>query len=241
MSDLSFKEMRKAAGLTQEQLADLMGVTPRTIINYEKSGSVPHSQMQLLSQIYKKHTSEVEVKGHFEIITLENNNANSFVLLENGQYLMTMPLAEFNVQAGFLDHFQDADYLSEMDKHSIIVNKPAMGRYIAFRVKGESMDNGTSDSIQPNSIVATRELQRHHWTSKLRFKDFPYWVIYTTHTKTPLIKEITQHDVNKGTIKCHSLNEDPGYVDFELSLNDVQALFYVIAVTKHTTISDTYY
>lgn len=162
----------------------------------------------------------------------QNNNSNSFIKLENGQYLMTMPLAEFNIQAGLLDHYQDIAFLNELSKHSIVVDKPVRGRYMAFRVKGDSMDDGTSDAIVQNSIVSTRELQRQHWLSPLRIADFPYWVIYTTQSRYPLLKEITGHDVERGFIKCHSLNDAPEYTDFELSLNDVQALFYVVDVNR---------
>jgi len=186
-------------------------------------------------------TSEKELRSEVEEINVvepyvmdvhENKNANKFIKLPNGQYLMTMPLAEYNIQAGFLDHFQDLDYLADMAQHSIIVDKPVQGRYIAFRVKGDSMDDGTSEAIVQNSIVSCRELQMHHWTSKLRAKDFPYWVIYTTESRYPLLKQIINHDIDNGKILCHSLNMAPEYSDFELNLNDVQALFYVVDVSR---------
>lgn len=174
----------------------------------------------------------VDTASPFEVIYLENNNSNSFIQLENGQYLMTMPLAEFNIQAGLLDHYQDIEYLNDLAKHSIIVDKPVKGRYIAFRVKGDSMDDGTSNSIIQGSIVSTRELQKQHWQSTIRFKDFSFWVIYTTQSRFPLLKEIIAHDTKNGLIRCHSLNDAPEYTDFDLSLNDVQALFYVVDVYK---------
>lgn len=177
-------------------------------------------------------TNNTRVNEPFEHIYVENSNSNSFVKLENGQYVMTMPLAEFSIQAGLLDNYQDLNYFKDLDKHSIIVDEPVKGRYIAFRVKGDSMDNGTSDAILPNSIVAARELQRTHWKSKLRTKDFPYWIIYTTESKFPLLKQIIDHDAENGIIKCHSLNDGPEYNDFDLSLNDVQALFYVVDVNR---------
>lgn len=177
----------------------------------------------------------LHVNEPYEMIALENNNASKFLRLENGQYIMTMPLAEFNIQAGLLDNYQDIAYMDGLDKHSIIVDKPVKGRYIAFRVKGDSMDNDSSNAIVQNSIVTTRELQRSLWKDKLRLKDFPYWVIYTTQSRFPLLKEIIGHDVNEGVILCHSLNDAPEYTDFELSLNDVQALFYVVDV--HKTVS----
>ena len=80
-----------------------------------------------------------------------------------------------------------------------------------------------------------RELQRKDWTSKLRINDFPYWVIATTESNYPLLKQITHHNVEKGIITCHSLNDGPEYQDFDLHLNNVTALFYVIDVNRTIT------
>lgn len=176
--------------------------------------------------------ADLVVREPYVMDYVENSNYNTFMKLPNGQYLMTMPLAEFAIQAGFLDHYQDLEFLADMPVHSIIVDKPVKGRYVAYRVKGDSMDSGKNDAIMQNNIVACRELQMVHWSSKIRFKDFPYWVIYTTQSQYPLLKEIVAHDTQNGTIRCHSLNEAPEYTDFELSLNDVQALFYVVDVSR---------
>lgn len=185
--------------------------------------------------IVNNDPTNVDVKEPFEVEYLENNNSNSFLKLENGQYLMTMPLADYNIQAGFLDHYQDLEFINGLNRHSIIVDKPVKGRYVAFRVKGDSMDSGRADAILQNYIVSTRELQKQHWTSPIRYKDFPYWVIYTTESRYPLLKQIIDHDTQNGVIRCHSLNDGPEYTDFDLSLNDIQALFYVIDISRNIT------
>lgn len=176
----------------------------------------------------------------FELAEFENKNANYFSALPNGQYVMTMPLAEVKIQAGLLDHFQDVDYIKGLEQHSIIVDKPLKGRYLAFRVSGDSMDDNSKDAIPAGYIVSTRELQQHHWRSKLRFKDYRFWVIYTSQARMPLLKEIVGHDTESGIITCHSLNDSPEYNDFDLSLNDVQALFYVVDVHRKTARDDYY-
>lgn len=234
----------KQRGYTAYSIAQKVGLTEfgiKKIISGE-SKNPRKATLELLHNFLfdQEETAQLVVNEPFELAYTENKNGNNFMTLENGQYLMTMPLAEFNVQAGLLDHYQDIHYVKDMAKHSIIVDEPAKGKYMAFRVKGDSMDNGTADAIVPNSIVATRELQRQHWTSKLRFKDFPYWIIYTTENKMPLLKQITGHDTNTGIITCHSLNDSPEYIDFTLSLNDVQALFYVIGITKEVSTKSYY-
>lgn len=250
MTSLELKNKRLKYGLTQQDLAEKMGVSPRTIINYEQGGVIPKSKSSLFEMVfndlernisrsndkYSPEVTELKVNEPYEMIALENNNANQFLKLENGQYLMTMPLAEFNIQAGLLDNYQDIEYLKGLEKHSIIVDNPVKGRYMAFRVKGDSMDDDSSRAIVQNSIVTTRELHRSHWKDKIRIKDFPYWVIYTSQSRYPLLKEITNHNTTAGTITCHSLNDAPEYTDFELPLDEVQALFYVVDV--HRTVSN---
>lgn len=236
MDGLEIKKRREQLGLTQKELADLVGASRETIINYEKGRPIPRSKSEILNKVLLQESVEDKNVTHEQVKpgneAFENKNGNKFIELPNGQYYMLMPLAEFNVQAGFLGNYQDADFLMDLGHHGILVDRPYQGRYVAFRVNGDSMDDGSSNAIARNSIVTTRELQRHHWTDKLRYRDFPYWVIYTTQSKMPLLKEIIEHNTEEGYIVCHSLNDSPEFTDFKLSLNDVQALFYVIDVNK---------
>lgn len=242
MNNLHIKSIRISLKLKQQEFADLVGVSKSAIQKWESGERSPDEiQIQKLTEIENGITkAHSMITDAFEMAEFENNNANLFSALPNGQYVMTMPLAEIKIQAGLLDHYQDLDYFKDLEQHSIIVEKPARGRYMAFRVSGDSMDDGSKDSIPAGYIVSTRELQQHHWTSKLRFKDYRFWVIYTTQSRMPLLKEIVDHDVNNATITCHSLNDSPEYTDFELSLNDVKMLFYVIDIHRKAA-RDEYY
>lgn len=244
-----FAALLEKKGVSAYEVSAKTGISNATlsrIINKDskpslKTKSILADYLQIDESFFNSNNeAEIIVNYPFEVEFVENNNSNSFIKLENGQYLMTMPLAEYNIQAGFLDHYQDIEFLQGLDKHSILVDKPVKGRYVAFRVKGDSMDSGRADAILDKYIVSTRELQRQHWTSKIRFKDFPYWVIFTTESRYPLLKQITSHNTETGKIKCHSLNDGPEYTDFELSLDSVQALFYVIDINRPVARYDFY-
>lgn len=245
MNGLEIEEKRKIIGFTQQELADKLGVSLKTIGNWEGGSTIPKTKLKMLESFFESEMRNISdnskithVRGHENVKTneeFENKNGNKFIELPNGQFYMLMPLAEFKIQAGLLSHYQDADFLMDLGTYGLLVEKPVQGRYIAFRVSGDSMDDGSSEAIPRNSIVSTRELQRHLWTSKLRYKDFPYWVIYSTQSKMPLLKEIIDHNVEEGYIVCHSLNDSPEFQDFKLYMNDIQALFYVI--DKTTTVS----
>lgn len=243
-------EAMKLQGLTPYKLSNGTGVSQSTIGRILKNNGEPNRSTILTICSYMKIDPEYILTGEnedsnfnsspnnlevqpFIFETSSNKNSNKFISLPNGQYLMTMPLAETSVQAGFLDNFQDVEYLTDLPQHSIIVDKPVQGRYVAFRVSEHSMDNGRIGSIPSGYIVSARELQRQHWRDPLRYKRFPEWVIYTTQSSYPLLKQIVAHDVGKGIITCRSYNDDKvQYPDFDLSLDKVKALFYVIDVSR---------
>ena len=47
------KRLRELLGLTQEELAQKIGVARNTIINYEKGGVIPDSKSQLISSLFE--------------------------------------------------------------------------------------------------------------------------------------------------------------------------------------------
>lgn len=160
-------------------------------------------------------------------------NGYEHVQIGENLYMMKVPLLNIPAQAGFADNYQDVEYLSNVSEfHSVVVNEVHKGRYFAFVARNDSMDNGTSESIMPNSIVTVRELIREHWSDKLWYTKRPYWVIATKQSSYPLLKQIIDHNTEKGLITCHSLNDAPEYQDFELSMNDITGLFYVVDISR---------
>lgn len=228
---------------TQSAFSEVLGIKQGSLsdIYRAKTGlGVSNSIKRILQEKYNVNIEWLEKgsgnpisKNLVESSMIENNNGNSFMPLPNGKYLMHLPLLSIEAQAGFAENSGDIDYWDEIDElHSVIVPEIYKGRYVAFRVRGDSMDDGSYNSIQRGSIVTTRELNVVHWKDKLRYKKFPYWIIGHIGSTYPLLKQIVAHDTEKAIIKCHSLNESIEYSDFELRLNDVTSLFYVVSVSK---------
>ena len=59
MNALEIKTNRKKNGLTQEALAKLLGVSKRTIINYEKGEVIPETKNELLHSIFNKEGIDI--------------------------------------------------------------------------------------------------------------------------------------------------------------------------------------
>lgn len=159
-----------------------------------------------------------------------------FIDIGDGQYIMVVPLVNEYAYAGYLAGYRDQEYIEELPKHTIIVNKQHRGHYQAFEVVGDSMENYTTEemareSIQHGSVVTGRQIKRDLWSSKLhthRWRDF-----VIVHKDGILTKRIIKHDTTNGIITLHSLNPDKeSYPDREVHLDDVHQIFNIVQVAN---------
>ncbi len=163
---------------------------------------------------------------HTEILAIEG-----LIPLADGKFLMNTPLIPIKAYAGYITSWGDEEYISDLPVHPIIVDQAHRGEYKSFEVTGDSMDDGTKNSIEDRSIATGRRLDRSHWKNKFHLKKFSRFIIVSLDGI--LIKEIIDHDTKTGIITCHSLNPDKKqYPDFELSLDRVIQIFNVVQVTK---------
>ena len=146
--------------------------------------------------------------------------------LANGKYLMRVPFVPIKAYAKYIDDYRDAEFSGSLDEYNFIVDQIGHGKYMAFEIKGDSMDDDTRKSLANGDIVLGRELGSEHWRDKLHTNEYPNWIIVLDNTI--LCKQIINQDIEKGTITCHSLNTSPEYSDFELSFNDIRQMFNII-------------
>lgn len=146
--------------------------------------------------------------------------------LPNGRYLMRVPFVPMKVYAKYVDDHRDADLTESLDEYNFIVDQIGHGRYMAFEIKGDSMDDDTRKSLANGDIVLGRELHCDHWKEKLHTNDYPNWIIVLDNTI--LCKQIIDQDVERGIITCHSLNPSPEYADFTLRFNEIRQMFNII-------------
>lgn len=97
----------------------------------------------------------------------------------------------------------------------------------AFRVLGQSMNNGTSESFLDGDVVYAQKIDQSEFNDKLLI--YPFWVILYKKRKAPILKKIIAMDDN--CIVVQSLNESKIY-KFNITFNDIQALYYVTGVSR---------
>lgn len=142
--------------------------------------------------------------------------------------ILRVPLVSQYAQAGYLCGYADAAYMATLPTIPYIVDHEAQGHYVAFEVKGDSMNDGTEDAILEGDRLLCREIMPHLWvSSKLHFRKWDFVIV---HTEGILVKRILDHDVENHTITIHSLNSM--YPDKVINLADVKQIFNVIELQR---------
>lgn len=153
-----------------------------------------------------------------------NNNIEILEAIPIQQDVVYIPLVNQYAYAGYLDGYSDVTYMEQLPKIPFIVDKEGHGNYIAFEVKGDSMNNGTEESYLEGDRLYCREIGQHLWaTSRLHLRK---WDFVIAHEDGILIKRIIDHDVENHTITIHSLNDM--YPDKVIDLCEVRQIFNVI-------------
>lgn len=158
----------------------------------------------------------------------KNKNGGIFFTDQNGVMRMSVPHVPYAARAEFVNPADDLEpNLDSWDREIYVVDKKVSGKYLSFDVKGDSMDNGMKECLQDGDKVLVRELERDFWVD-LHINEHKYWVL--VFGSSVLIKQIVSEDRETGKIICHSLNPSPEYSDFEVYLDDVRALYYVVKI-----------
>ncbi|NQY05775.1 MAG: hypothetical protein HRT68_06105 [Flavobacteriaceae bacterium] len=203
------------------------GAGKGNISNYIKNKvSVSNNFLKKFADSYNINLDELAVElANDKNQSITPKNGLTFTEIGNGQFSVAVPLIPFEAHARYLSEQQDADFFDDFESVTFIVDKVGFGNYRAFKVKGDSMNDGHIIDTQDGAIVLARELQQHHWHDGFRPTDYG-WILITQHNI--LFKDIIGFDITIGEITCHSRNSSPEYSDFQLSLNEVFQIFKVI-------------
>lgn len=228
------EEIRFREKINQNQLAEKIGIDSHYLSDV-KNGRFPLTD-ELRERLYVcfpylKMRSDVtpltEADTKFYTST---KRGTEFLERNDGKIIMQVPVVPFRTLGSPPDEYAKLIEDEEWDMMSFIVDVVHHGQYYAFRVDGDSMDDGTREGFVRDDIVLVRELDREDWMPRLRYNKWPYWVVVFGNNVR--IKQIIGQDDN-GNITLHSLNPSPEYTDFTLHLDDVRRLFNVVQHVPH--------
>jgi phage repressor protein C with HTH and peptisase S24 domain len=237
-----FKSFLSKRGINVNTAAEMLDVSRQAVYLYFKTTSLKRETVNKILDAFK--VSESEIWGtsnpRLEAIPLHisadphdhENDGSRFEELPDGTLRMRIPVVPHRAFAGYMRGFRDPEYYEDLEYISIDVFKQHRAHYLAFEVRGDSMTTLEPEffrrSIFDGVKVVGRELARHQWAYKLHTHNYDAWVI-VHKTEGILIKQITNHDVEKGVITIHSLNPDKNqYPDQDLYLDDVEQIFNVV-------------
>jgi len=209
--------------------AESIGVKYQRIFDLQK-GKVKKISSSLANDIISKYGQfnlTWLLTGEGEMLNTPNQLSDEASLIDE-PIILRVPLVSQYAQAGYLCGYADAAYMATLPTIPYIVDHEAQGHYVAFEVKGDSMNDGTEDAILEGDRLLCREIQPHLWVdSKLHIRKWDFVIV---HTEGILVKRIIDHNVENHTITIHSLNSM--YPDKVINLADVKQIFNVIELQR---------
>lgn len=134
-----------------------------------------------------------------------------------------VPLVNEYAYAGYLSGFSDPDYMESLPKIPVPRGVDYKGEYLCFEVKGDSMDDGSADSIVDGEILICKPIYKDMWGYKLPIRRYDFVLVHKR--EGILVKRIVNHNIDTGDIEIHSIN--PLYEDKKINIDDIDQIFYV--------------
>lgn len=208
--------------LNNKQFEDICGLGNGFVskIGY----SIREPKIELISNAFPELNRDWLVRGVGEMLNNVNPTPKYNEAVPIQQDVVYIPLVNQFAYAGYMEGYSDCTYLEQLPKVPFIVDHEGHGNYIAFEVKGDSMNNGTEESYLEGDRLYCREIAQHLWvSSKLHLRKWDFVIV---HEDGIVVKRIIDHNVENHTITIHSLNDM--YPDRILDLCDVKQIFNVI-------------
>lgn len=224
MEQVDILALRKSLKMNQKNFGSVIGIAQSYLSEIE-NGKKPLTEevYHNLISVFGKDTISAHLKKSDNIATVRNE-----AIPLHPEHIIYVPLVNQYAYAGYLTGYADAEYIDTLPTIPFIVDQEAHGRYVAFEVRGDSMDDGTNEAIMDGDRLLCREIQMHLWAdSKLHIRKWDFVIV---HREGILVKRILEHNVANRTITIHSLN--PFYPDREISLCEVMQIFNVIEYTR---------
>lgn len=223
------KALIENENINPNQLAIKMGLK-RTQPIYDilngKIKKISQKYAEKIIQAYPDYNFKWLLTGQGEMTNHKKEDEARFILPDN---IFLAPLVGQYAYAGYLSGFSDPEYMDTLPLVPIMADHELKGNYLSFEVKGDSMDNESSESLLEGDILICRQINQDLWKDKLHIHKWDFVIVHKTDGV--LVKRITEHDTQSCEIKIHSLNDM--YPDKIISLNDVAQLFNVVQVIRN--------
>ena len=217
----NIKFLRKKHHLSQQQLADVLNIPRTTLGDYERGHTEPN--LDTLLQLAKHFALPVdqllrEKLWHKELEIINQPDFKVLAISVDRHNRQNIEYVAAKAQAGYLQNFQDPEYIQELPK-LYFPNIPE-GTYRAFEIQGDSMYPLSSGSVIICSYVERLE----------EIKNDKTYVI-ATHLDGVVYKRIV---VNPDGISLTAISDNPVYPPFKIPYRDIAELWQYYAHISFT-------
>lgn len=217
MADLSIiKPLLKERGIKIKEFCDELGLTEQGFAKLIRANSTKIETLELIAQ-----------KLNVPVSTFFTENKEAEIL--TNMHCVEVPIVPVYAYASFLHGHDDTEYMDSLPTMSVILDrKYGKDGFLIFEVKGNSMDDGTNRSLLDGDKILVKELDSDYFRTKL--KDDSNFFVIIHRTDGIVVKQIVEHKIEEGIIRCHSINPSPQYHDFEIDLREISRIFRVAAI-----------
>jgi len=226
------KQLRRKKKINQTDLAHAVGVSLRTIQLYEKkNANIPIKNLTKIADYFGVSIAELyshEVNEDQDIYHLNPGTSPhlfSTKKISTKKWIVNVPLISSENRVEYCNKIEDGELPENLPNLSFVVENIEAAKYLAFEIAGNSMQNGTAESIPNEAIVLGREILLEELELHGKITNLIAVLIYKENI---LCKEITNYDSKNERITCHSLNTSPEYADFEIPVSEIKQFFEVI-------------
>ncbi|AZA74747.1 helix-turn-helix domain-containing protein [Chryseobacterium indoltheticum] len=123
------------------------------------------------------------------------------------------------------------ELLDDLEKRVIYLDHDAKGRYFEIDSTGDSMNDGSIDSIADGDKLLLREVPRIYWKNKFHINKWDFTFFH--YDKGFITKKIKEHNVETGDLLLESRNPDKEhYPDFWINLKECAIVTNVVEVRR---------
>ena len=217
----NIRHLRKTRGLTQDQLADKIGVNRAMIGSYEEGRAVPKlSALRILSHYF---SISIDDLVNMDLNTVKGNTENSPSVDLTGKGLRVLTtlvdrdnrelitLVPVKASAGYTKGYADPDFIDTLPRFNLPLPELAYERtYRAFQTEGNSME-----PVPSGSYIICEYLQ--NWND---IKDGKTYIL-VTREEGIVYKRLFSNDNDTLMLK----SDNPEYTPYTIPVNSVSEVW----------------
>lgn len=148
MLSTNLNYLRKSKKISQQKLADDMGIPRTTLGDYERGKTEPNIEMLIRLADYFEVTIDALVRNnlsHRDLEIIKNKNMKVLAITLDKDQNENIELVASKAEAGYLENFQDPEYVRDLPK--IHFPNIPRGTFRGFEIHGDSMLPMESGSV----------------------------------------------------------------------------------------------